>query len=82
MNPNIVIHNLIKYNLITVNLMDILAERLNTKLNNWQPDIATQVRIYIQEIIELADQETIDIIRSRSVEQEVLDILDYDPKTR
>lgn len=62
--------------------MDVLAKKLNTKLNKWRPDIAAQVRLYIQEIIDSADQETIDIIRSRSIEQEVLDILDYDSKTR
>ena len=56
--------------------MDILAEQLNTKLANWRPDIAEQVRQYIKELIVLADQEAIGIIRSRNVEQEVLDMLD------
>ncbi len=60
--------------------MDILAEKLDTKLRNWRPDIAKQVRQYIKELIDLADQEAIDAMRSRSVEQEVLDMLD-EPKT-
>jgi len=61
--------------------MDILAEKLNTKLHSWRPDIAKQVRQYVKELIDLADQEAIDVMRSRSVEQEVLDMLD-EPKTR
>jgi hypothetical protein len=61
--------------------MEILAEKLNTKLRNWKPDIAKQVRQHVKELIDLADQEAIDVIRSRSVEQEVLDMLD-EPKTR
>jgi hypothetical protein len=61
--------------------MDILAERLDTKLRHWKPDIAKQVRQYIKELIDLADQEAIDVMRSRSVEQEVLEMLD-EPKTR
>ncbi|RKZ40373.1 MAG: hypothetical protein DRQ49_08625 [Gammaproteobacteria bacterium] len=61
--------------------MDILAEKLDIKLRNWKPDIARQVRQYIKELIDLADQEAIDVMRSRSVEQEVLDILN-EPKAR
>ena len=60
--------------------MDILAERLDTKLRSWKPDIARQVRQSVQELIELADQEAIDMVRSRSAEQEVLDMID-EPKT-
>jgi hypothetical protein len=56
--------------------MDILAEQLNIKLANWKPDIAEQVRQYIKELIDLADQEAVGIIRSRNVEQEVLDMID------
>jgi hypothetical protein len=64
--------------------MDILAEQLDTKLRHWRPDIAKQVRQYVRELIDLADHEAIeaiDVMRSRSVEQEVLDMLD-EPKTR
>jgi hypothetical protein len=56
--------------------MDILVQQLNTKLHQWQPDIAEQVRQYILEIIKLADQDALDILRSRVVEQEVLDLID------
>ncbi len=56
--------------------MDLLAERLDTKLREWHPNIAAEVRERISEIIDLADKELIDIMRSRAVEQEVLDILD------
>ncbi len=59
--------------------MDILAERLDLKLRVWKPDIAKQVRQCVKELIDLADQGQ-DVMRSRSVEQEVLDILD-EPKT-
>ena len=53
--------------------MDTLVQELDTKLRQWQPDIAKQVRLCLAEIIELADQDALDILRSRSVEQEVLD---------
>ncbi len=56
--------------------MDALVTKLDTKLHEWKPDIATQVKQRISEIIDLADQDTLDVMRSRSVEQEVLDILD------
>jgi len=60
--------------------MDILAEKLNAKLQEWQPDTVEEVRQLITEIIDLADQGILDILRSRSVEQEVLDLLD-EPET-
>ncbi len=56
--------------------MDTLVTKLDTKLHEWKPDIANQVRQRISEIIDLADQDTLDVMRSRIVEQEVLDILD------
>ena len=56
--------------------MDALSERLDAKLREWEPDIAATVRERISEIIDLADQDALDILRSRAVEQEVLDILD------
>jgi len=39
------------------------------------------VRQCIAEIIDLADQDTLDVLRSRGVEQDVLDMLD-EPATR
>jgi len=56
--------------------MDILAEQLDTKLRHWQPETAQQVRQCIAEIIDLADQDTLDVLQSRGVEQEILDMLD------
>jgi len=56
--------------------MDAIVEKLNNKLHEWNPIIAQEVRESIAEIIELADNDALDIIRSRAVEQKVLDILD------
>ncbi|HLO87874.1 MAG TPA: hypothetical protein VK203_23095 [Nostocaceae cyanobacterium] len=56
--------------------MDALIEELSLKLNQWTPSLAEQVRQRIVEIIEMADQDALDILRSRTVEQEVLDLLD------
>ena len=50
--------------------MEILAERLDSKLREWRPDIAESVRQHVTEIIDLADQDALDIMRSRIVEQE------------
>lgn len=40
--------------------MDALAERLDAKLREWQPETAAQVRQRVGEIIELADQDALD----------------------
>jgi hypothetical protein len=56
--------------------MDALAEQLDAKLREWTPETAAHVRQRVTEIIALADQEVLDIMRSRLVEQEVLAILD------
>jgi hypothetical protein len=61
--------------------MDALAKQLDAKLRKWQPEMADQVRQHIAEIIELADQDVLDVSRSRLVEQEVLDMIDA-PTTR
>ena len=61
--------------------MDALAERLDTKLRKWKPKTANEVRQRVMEIIDLADHDTLDIIQSRSVQQDVLDLLD-EPITR
>ena len=60
--------------------MDALVEQLDVKLRQWKPYIANQVRQCILEIIEMADQGVLDLMRSRTVEQEVLDLLD-EPET-
>lgn len=56
--------------------MDNLVEELAAKFREWQPEIANQVRQRIEEIIEMADRDALDVLRSRIVEQEVLDALD------
>jgi len=61
--------------------MDILAEKLDKKLHEWKPNIVSQVRQRIMEIIDLADHDALDIMQSRFIEQEVLNLLD-EPTTR
>jgi len=56
--------------------MDALLERLDAKLREWKPETAAEVRQSVAEIIALADQEALDLLRSRVVEQQVLDMLD------
>ena len=56
--------------------MDVLIETLNTRLREWKPDTAAQVRERVTEIIDMADQDVLDPARSRALEQDVLDILD------
>ena len=57
-------------------------------LSKWKPEISqkvralvSQVRALVAKIIELADDDTLDVMRSRAVEQEVLDLLD-EPASR
>jgi hypothetical protein len=59
--------------------MDRLSQTLDSKLREWRPEIADQVRAKIAEIIELADHELLDVARPREIEQEVLDIIDAPP---
>lgn len=56
--------------------VDAIVEKLDTKLNTWRPEIASEVRTAVSELIDAADNDTLDLIRSRAVEQEVLDKLD------
>ena len=61
--------------------MDAIVEKLDKKLRHWERATAQEVRRRVAEIIEIADADSLDLIRSRSVEQEVLNILD-EPTTR
>jgi len=61
--------------------MDALLERLDTKLREWKPETAADVRQRVEELIDLADQNALDLMRSRAVEQETLDLLD-EPTSR
>lgn len=56
--------------------MDAIVEKLDKRLQRWEASTAEEVRRRVTEIIELADHNALDVIRSRSVEQEVLDTLD------
>ena len=55
--------------------MDALAEALDMKLREWRPETAAEARQRIHKLIEMADSDSLDVGRSRTVEQEVLDIL-------
>ena len=61
--------------------MDTIAETLDKKLQRWEATTADEVRRRVAEIIELAECAALDLLRSRSVEQDVLDIID-EPSTR
>jgi hypothetical protein len=65
-------------------LMDALTEKLGIKLQEWKPEISDSaqqtlrelVRQYISEIIDLADRDVLDLLPSRTVEQDMLDLID------
>ncbi len=61
--------------------MDAIAEKLDTKLRKWKPEISDGVRTLVAEVIDAADSDALDLMRSRAVEQEVLDQLD-EPSSR
>lgn len=61
--------------------MTAIAHKLDQKLEQWQPTTAREVERRVEEIIELADHDALDLSRSRQAEQDVLDILD-EPETR
>jgi hypothetical protein len=61
--------------------MDAIVEKLDAKLSQWKPEISAEVRSLISEVINAADEDVLDLMRSRAVEQEVLDSLD-EPASR
>jgi hypothetical protein len=61
--------------------VDALVEKLDAKLREWRPETAAQVRQRVAEVIDLADHDVLDLMRSRTAEQEVLDLLD-EPTSR
>jgi hypothetical protein len=61
--------------------MEAIAQTLDAKLHEWKPETSQKVRALVSEIIELADSDSLDVMRSRTVEQQVLDILD-EPASR
>ena len=56
-------------------------EKLHVKLREWKPETAEEVRQRVSEIIELADHDSVDLPRSRAVEQELLALPDEPPGT-
>jgi hypothetical protein len=61
--------------------MDAIIEKLDAKLSQWKPEVSAEVRLLISEVINAADENALDLMRSRAVEQEVLDRLD-EPASR
>ena len=61
--------------------MDAIVENLDAKSSQWKPEISAEVRSLISEVINAADEDALDLMRSRAVEQEVLDSLD-EPASR
>ena len=61
--------------------MDAVAEKLDTKLSKWRPEISQKVRALVSQVIDAADNDALDLMRSRAVEQEVLDQLE-EPASR
>jgi hypothetical protein len=56
--------------------MTAIAQKLDQKLESWDVGKAAQVEQLISEIIDAADSDSLDLIPSRQVTQEVLDLLD------
>ena len=55
--------------------MDAIAEELDTKLSKWKPEISREVCALVSQVIDAADNDALDVMRSRAVEQEVLERL-------
>ena len=53
-----------------------MLEKLDAKLKEWKPETAAEVRIRLSEMIALSDQDALDLMRSRAIEQQVLGMLD------
>ncbi|HYI95799.1 MAG TPA: hypothetical protein VEX68_19820 [Bryobacteraceae bacterium] len=62
--------------------MDALIEKLDHKRRGWKPDTADAVRSCIAEIIEMADNDVLDLSRSRIRGQEVFNSIDDEPASR
>ena len=58
--------------------MTAIAQELDQKLAAWLPEKAAKVEKLVTDIIHWADADALDLLRSREVEQDVLDLLDED----
>ena len=56
--------------------MSSIARQLAEKLDQWEPEVSRRVETLVAEIMDLADAGTLEFLRSRAVEQEVIDLLD------
>lgn len=56
--------------------MTAIVKILDERLKQWDPEKAASVESLITEIISLADENCLDLLRSRAIEEEVLSILD------
>jgi len=56
--------------------MEPLLEKLEMRLREWRPETAIQVRQVLAEVIDLADHDVLDLVRSRVAEQEMLNLID------
>jgi hypothetical protein len=56
--------------------MEAIAERLDVKLSMWKPEVSREVRAVVSDVIDAADNDALDLLRSRAIEQQVLDQLD------
>ena len=61
---------------IKIRAVDAIAEKLDSKLSKWKPEISHEVCALVSQLIDAADNDALDVIRSRAAEQEVLDQLD------
>lgn len=59
--------------------MSNLAMELDEKLKRWDAATSQEVADLVSQIIEWADHDSLDLMRSRAVEQDVLDLLDDAP---
>jgi hypothetical protein len=57
-------------------MMSPIVQQLAEKLDQWEPQVSRKVESLVAEIMDLADAGALDFLRSRAVEQEVLDLLD------
>lgn len=61
--------------------MTAIAEQLDRKLRDWPAAKSATVEKLVSDIIEFAEEDSLDLFRSRQVEQEVLDLID-EPEAR
>mgnify|MGYP001601555442 CR=1 FL=1 len=61
--------------------MTAIAEELDRKMRDWPREKSATVERLVADIIEFAEEDSLDLLRSREVEQEVLDVID-EPEVR